>query len=66
MRINYIPDKEINIIEQEDLLGTSPYVETLKEIVQICETPFTIGLLGSWGSGKSSIIKTLQEHFNKN
>jgi hypothetical protein len=65
MSQNYIPDKEINLIE-EDLLGTLPYVETLTEIIKTCNTPFTIGLLGGWGSGKSSIVKTLQEKFNNN
>jgi hypothetical protein len=65
MSQNYVPDKEINLIE-EDLLGTLPYVETLTEIIKTYNTPFTIGLLGGWGSGKSSIVKTLQEKFNNN
>lgn len=62
MQINYIKDKEINI-SKEDLLGAKPYVETLKEIIQKCDTPFTIGLLGGWGVGKSSIIRTIQDEF---
>jgi len=58
--IKYIPDQAINLIEN-DLLGTSVYVETLEKIIKNSHTPHTIGLFGSWGSGKSSIIKTLHE-----
>ncbi len=63
MKINYIPDKEINL-ENSDLLGAKPYVETLTEIISKSNTPFTIGLFGGWGVGKSSIIKTIKEKFN--
>ncbi len=63
VNIKFIPDKEINLLE-EDLLGTLPYMETVNDIIENCDTPFTIGLLGGWGSGKSSIVKTLQEKFN--
>lgn len=61
--LKYIPDQVINLIEN-DLLGTSVYVEILEKIIKDSDTPHTIGLLGSWGSGKSSIIKTLQEKLN--
>ena len=57
IRFFYIPDKEINL-ENKDLLGAKPYVETLSEIIRKTNTPFTIGLFGGWGVGKSSIIKT--------
>ncbi|MDA2920307.1 KAP family NTPase [Desulfobacterota bacterium AH_259_B03_O07] len=65
MKFAYIPDKEIDLYSHEDLLGTIPYVNTLVEIIKNCDTPFTIGLLGGWGTGKSSIIKTLENHFYK-
>ncbi len=63
VNMKFIPDEEINLLEK-DLLGTLPYAETLNNIIQTCNPPFTIGLLGGWGSGKSSIVKTLQEKFN--
>ncbi|WP_418887130.1 P-loop NTPase fold protein, partial [Galbibacter orientalis] len=53
MKINYIPDKEINL-DENDLLGAQPYAETLSEIISHSNTPFTIGLFGGWGVGKSS------------
>lgn len=63
--LNYIKDCEINL-EKDDLLSTNCYVETISEIIENSDTPFTIGLFGGWGSGKSSIIRTLKEKFKKN
>lgn len=65
----YLVDKEINLSENTDLLGTRLYVEQLKEMIITCmgtDITETIGLIGGWGSGKSSIIKTLQEEMEKN
>ena len=65
--MKFIPDSEINLLETKDLLGTKPYSELLYDIVTKCSTPFNIGLLGGWGSGKSTIIKTLKNILiNKN
>lgn len=64
MNIKYIPDKEINL-KKNDSLGSEPYVNTLTEIITKTKTPFTIGLFGGWGVGKSSIIKTIQNKFNE-
>lgn len=61
--MRFIPDREINLYK-DDLLGTRTYADTLVDIVKTCETPFTIGLLGGWGSGKSSIVRTLQDKLN--
>jgi hypothetical protein len=65
MNIVLIPDSEIDLIESEDLLGTKPYAQTLYELVTSCKTPTNIGLLGGWGSGKSSIIKTFKHLLEK-
>lgn len=62
--LNYIKDCEINL-EENDLLGTRCYADTILQIIKNSITPFTIGLFGGWGSGKSSIIKTIEEKFNK-
>lgn len=50
-------DKDLN---ENDLLQTKPYADSLKKIIMDAPTPFNIGLYGEWGSGKSSIIKTVQ------
>ncbi len=59
MKLNLIPDKELENLENEDILGTYPYVETLHKVVTTCQTPFNIGVIGGWGTGKSSIIESL-------
>jgi len=59
MEINFVKDEEINL-KDKDLLGTSAYVKTLLEIIKNTQAPFTIGLLGGWGTGKSSIIRTIK------
>lgn len=70
MTINLIPDIECNLdIANTDLMGTKPYVEVLEKIIynnKHKSPPLTIGLFGGWGSGKSSIIKTLFERLKKN
>lgn len=41
--------------------GHGQILKALKDIVATCPTPFTIGLFGKWGSGKSSISESLQK-----
>lgn len=66
--MNFIEDKEIGLNEENDILETKRYAESLKETILNVPTPFNIGLYGEWGSGKSSIIKTAQTQleFNPN
>lgn len=66
MGVKLIPDREINLLEN-DILGTSVYVEAIRKIIENSGivTPCTIGIFGSWGSGKTSIIKTLKEIYEK-
>jgi hypothetical protein len=58
--MNILIDKEIDL-NQKDLLNTKAYAKSLADIVlnSPVDQAFTIGLFGEWGSGKSSIIKTL-------
>ena len=45
----------------EDLLGYTVHAELLKQVIMEGRNlPVTIGLYGDWGSGKSSILKILQ------
>lgn len=66
IKIKFIPDREINLLGN-DVLGTTVYVEAIRKIVEDPEntTPYTIGLFGSWGAGKTSIIKTLKDIYEK-
>lgn len=47
----------------EDKLNFGPYVWTLRDIILSPDTltPLTIGIFGSWGSGKTSLMKMLEE-----
>ncbi len=49
----------------EDLLGMRAYPARLAEFIGEIEPPFTIGIYGEWGSGKTSFVCFL-EHFLKN
>ena len=65
--MHFIEDKELNLNKTgNDLLNGKSYSETLKKIIQNAPNKgtFTIGLFGEWGSGKSSIIKTVKDDFN--
>ena len=40
-----------------DALDFTPYVQTLADIAATGNTPLTIGMFGTWGSDKVSLIK---------
>jgi len=60
--MNFIEDKELQNLYEEDLLETRKYAVTLKNIVEESKGPLTIGIFGEWGSGKSSIINTVKNN----
>ena len=47
----------------EDKLGFAPYANTLRDIIlsDNTQTPLTIGIFGSWGSGKTSLMKMVED-----
>jgi hypothetical protein len=62
----FISDQEIDL-NQSDFLKTKVYADNLIDIINNTEKDkvFTIGLYGSWGSGKSSIIETTKKKFDQ-
>jgi len=66
MNKKFIIDKEVNLNES-DFLHTKVYSDNLTRIINNTESNkvFTIGLFGSWGSGKSSIIETSSKDFDQ-
>lgn len=49
-----------------DLLAYSPFAELITNIVANKRlNPLTIGLLGSWGVGKSTLLKLVEENINE-
>lgn len=57
------PDKPIDNIVN-DLFGVKQYVEGLCEFIRDCDTPMTISIQGDWGSGKTSMMKMIEETLN--
>lgn len=66
MNRKFIVDKEINL-NDSDFLKTKLYADNLVRIVKNTggNKVFTVGLFGSWGTGKSSIIETTIKDFDK-
>lgn len=50
-----------DIPAEADLLGIKKYTDGLSNFIMNCETPMTIAIQGGWGTGKSSIMKQVQE-----
>lgn len=49
----------------DDCLGFSSYVESLADVCLEPEiAPLTVGVFGSWGSGKTSLMQMLRVHLN--
>ncbi len=48
-------------LKDEPKFGHKEIISSLKDIVVNCISPFTIGLFGKWGSGKSTIAENLQK-----
>lgn len=44
----------------DDRLGLEPYAKQLTEFAKTCVTPTTIAIQGSWGSGKTSLLRMMK------
>lgn len=66
MNRKFILDKEVNLNDC-DYLKTKVYSDNLTSIINNTDADkvFTIGLFGSWGTGKSSIIETSKQDFDQ-
>lgn len=45
----------------DDLFGLTDYAAALAEFIKDCNTPMTIAIQGSWGTGKTSLIYMIKE-----
>ncbi|MCK9630034.1 MAG: P-loop NTPase fold protein [Methanoregula sp.] len=57
-----------NAIDNATSFNFDSYVESIKKIILHPEntTPFSISINGKWGSGKTSLMKTLRRELNSN
>lgn len=51
---------------RKDALSFSSYAEVIKNVILGTDGPFTIGIFGEWGSGKTSLMKMVEHSFLEN
>lgn len=49
-----------------DALDFAPYVETIVDVCRTASTPITIGVFGTWGSGKTSLMRMVKKELPRN
>jgi len=58
--LKFLPDRPLTADKEQDIrFGHLGIAKTIQEIVASCPLPFTIGLFGKWGSGKTTILNVL-------
>ena len=55
-QVKLLPDEPIKSC-QADKLDTARFAEVIASAAHHTETPFTIGIFGKWGQGKTSVLK---------
>jgi len=61
-KIKFLSDLPLAADEKQEVrFGHIGIASSLRQIILKCPTPFTIGLFGKWGSGKTTIINMLNE-----
>lgn len=58
MRMRFVHDQTI-IQDTDDCLGFSKLITTMQESFENISCPFVFGVIGDWGSGKTSIMRML-------
>ncbi len=53
-------DEEIRSLD-DDVLAFRPYAETLADLALTADTPFTVGIYGPWGTGKTSLLRLTRQ-----
>src|SRR5689334_873420 len=60
MRISVHNDEATDV----DKLNREQYAEAFARLAESCDTPLVIGLYGSWGIGKTSLMKLIEGKVN--
>ncbi len=63
-QIRFLSDQPLGADKEREMrFGHPSIVENLETLVRLCPTPFTIGLFGKWGSGKTTVLEALKRKF---
>lgn len=62
-KMRFLSDRPLDA-DEEMRFGHLGLVGNLKDIVSTCPTPFTIGVFGKWGTGKTTILDSLKRKFH--
>ena len=61
-RFKILPDKPIEPDKKKDIrFGHNEITNTILQLIRHTTPPLTIGLYGSWGSGKTTIAKSVED-----
>ncbi len=50
---------------QKDLFEIRKYIDGLTKFIETCNTPMTISIQGSWGTGKTSIMQIIKNNLDE-
>ena len=59
------PDRPLDLENDKDRLSFSRIANIITDIVKKPERPYTFGLFGKWGTGKSTILKYVEKSFKE-
>ncbi len=54
--LNHYSNDEWTLV---DTLGYEPFIQQLLRLIEKAQPPFSIGIYGGWGTGKTSIMRQL-------
>lgn len=58
---------DVSITSQaDDKFSLAPYVKSLTEFIENCDTPMSIAIQGDWGCGKTSFMNLIKESLDDN
>lgn len=58
------PDKPIELTSEDDKLSFNKIVDSVIDLLKLPERPFTFGLFGKWGTGKSTILGEVEKRLD--
>ena len=65
--MNGINDEPLDHLScDEDTLGINKYATTLSNFIELTNTPMSIGIQGEWGTGKTSLLKSIWKNLGSN